>query len=133
AQHAIERDALRQVRAHRREPACFLTGDRRRRHDRGDRRAPLCALFLLPRLLGEGGELELRLREACLLRVRLAMRDEERGAERNHDDDAERGADDDRGIFLAEALPLLHIAWEEIDRTHQSSIPSPIATANEPA
>jgi hypothetical protein len=84
-------------------------------------------------LFRQGRELELRLREPRLLRVRLAVRDEERSTERDHDDHAERGADDDRRIFLAEALALLKVARKEVDGTHQSSIPSPIATANEPA
>ena len=47
-------------------------------------------------LHGELRELEPRLGQPRLLRVRLAVRGQERAAERDHHDHAERGADDDR-------------------------------------
>src|SRR5439155_9735708 len=83
-------------------------------------------------LLRELPQLEPRGRQPLLLRVRLALSDQERRAQGDQDDDGERRADDDCRILLAQALARRELLGKQVDGAHQSSIPSPIATASEP-
>src|SRR5262249_40246356 len=81
-----------------------------------------------------GGDRELgpRSGERLLLAVDAAVREQEASDEREQDScAADRGDEDDRAGPLALLLDAL--AGEKVDGAHQSSIPSPIATARAPS